>query len=62
MNQLEITEELKAFLQREFPNQGVDLTETTDLLGASRGSLSLKRRHQAGRYQRRQFPESADSV
>ena len=33
MNQLEITEELKAFLQLEFPNQGVDLTETTDLLG-----------------------------
>ena len=33
MNQFEIIQDLKAFLQREFPNQGVDLTETTDLLG-----------------------------
>ena len=33
MNQLEIIEDLKAFLRQEFPNQGVDLTETTDLLG-----------------------------
>ena len=33
MNQLEIIEDLKTFLQREFPNQGVDLTGTTDLLG-----------------------------
>ena len=33
MNKSEIVDELKAFLEQEFPNQGVDLTETTDLLG-----------------------------
>jgi acyl carrier protein len=33
MNKTEITDRLKAFLQQEFPNQGVELTETTDLLG-----------------------------
>ena len=33
MNRAEIVEDLKAFLQQEFPNQGVDLTGTTDLLG-----------------------------
>ena len=33
MNRNEIVENLKSFLQQEFPNQGVDLTESTDLLG-----------------------------
>ena len=33
MSKTEIVDDLKAFLEREFPNQGVDLTETTDLLG-----------------------------
>ena len=33
MNRAEIVDDLKTFLQQEFPNQGVDLTETTDLLG-----------------------------
>lgn len=33
MNKTEIISDLKAFLQQEFPNQGVDLTESTDLLG-----------------------------
>ena len=33
MNRAEIVDDLKTFLQKEFPNQGVDLTETTDLLG-----------------------------
>ncbi len=33
MNQSEIVEKLKSFLQQEFPNQGVDLNEATDLLG-----------------------------
>ena len=33
MNRSEIVENLKSFLQQEFPNQGVDLTEATDLLG-----------------------------
>jgi acyl carrier protein len=33
MNRSEIVDSLKAFLHQEFPNQGVALTETTDLLG-----------------------------
>jgi len=33
MNRIEIVESLKSFLRQEFPNQGVELTETTDLLG-----------------------------
>ena len=33
MSKTEIVDDLKAFLEREFRNQGVDLTETTDLLG-----------------------------
>ncbi len=33
MNKTEIVDDLKTFLQQEFPNQGVDLTESTDLLG-----------------------------
>ena len=33
MNKTEIIDDLKVFLEREFQNQGVDLTETTDLLG-----------------------------
>jgi len=32
MNSNEITTRLLQFLQQEFPNQGVDLTESTDLL------------------------------
>ena len=33
MNRSEIVDSLKTFLQTEFPNQGVDLDESTDLLG-----------------------------
>ena len=33
MNRNEIVDDLKAFLHQEFPNQGVELNETTDLLG-----------------------------
>ncbi|UCB55969.1 MAG: hypothetical protein JSW45_05430 [Thiotrichales bacterium] len=33
MNKTEIIDDLKVFLEREFQNQGVDLTVTTDLLG-----------------------------
>ena len=33
MDRTEITDRLKVFLQQEFPNQGVELTEATDLLG-----------------------------
>ena len=33
MNKSEIIENLTAFLQQEFPNPGIDLTENTDLLG-----------------------------
>ncbi len=33
MNKSEITENLAAFLQQEFPNPGIDLTENTNLLG-----------------------------
>ncbi|MGD2053074.1 MAG: phosphopantetheine-binding protein [Gammaproteobacteria bacterium] len=33
MNRSEIIDRLKAFLLQEFPNQGVALTESTDLLG-----------------------------
>ena len=33
MNRTEIIDKLKTFLLQEFPNQGVTLTESTDLLG-----------------------------
>lgn len=33
MNRSEIVDSLKSFLQAEFPNQGVELNESTDLLG-----------------------------
>lgn len=33
MNKSEIVDSLKTFLHDEFPNQGVELTESTDLLG-----------------------------
>jgi acyl carrier protein len=33
MNRNEIIDKLKTFLLQEFPNQGVTLTESTDLLG-----------------------------
>lgn len=33
MNKTEIIGSLVTFLQQEFPNQGVELNETTDLLG-----------------------------
>lgn len=33
MNKSEIVDSLKTFLHGEFPNQGVELTESTDLLG-----------------------------
>lgn len=33
MNRHEILDSLKSFLLQEFPNQGVELTEATDLLG-----------------------------
>lgn len=33
MNRTEIVDSLKTFLHQEFPNQGIDLTEHTDLLG-----------------------------
>ena len=33
MNKTEVVDDLKSFLLQEFPNQGIDLTETTDLLG-----------------------------
>lgn len=33
MNRDEIADSLKTFLLQEFPNQGVELTESTDLLG-----------------------------
>lgn len=33
MDRTEIVDRLKVFLQQEFPNQGVELTEATDLLG-----------------------------
>lgn len=33
MNRVEIAQQLKHFLQTQFPNPGVELQETTDLLG-----------------------------
>ena len=33
MNKKEIVDSLKTFLHQEFPNQGIELTGTTDLLG-----------------------------
>ena len=33
MNRSEIVDKLEDFLRQEFPNQGVELTEHTDLLG-----------------------------
>ena len=33
MNRSEIVNKLEDFLRQEFPNQGVELTEHTDLLG-----------------------------
>jgi acyl carrier protein len=32
MDRAEITARIKRFLEQEFPNQGVELTESTDLL------------------------------
>ncbi len=32
MNKTEISEQLKVFLESEFPNQALDLTETTSLI------------------------------
>ena len=34
MDKAEITNRFKTFLEREFPNQGLELTESTDLLDA----------------------------
>ena len=33
MDRSEISAQLRAFLEKEFPNDGVELTDSTDLLG-----------------------------